>query len=165
MKRQLQASFLGGIKLVWKGKILTQFATKKVLGLFCYFLDSPETEFARDKLMLIFWGGHSEAQARYNLRYALWNIRKLFKETEVDIDPLITSRTSCIINPDFDYTSDTQLFMKAVSTVEGDDRIEQLKKADQIYKGLFLDGFTLRNLPEWEEWLFQQREEFKQHFF
>jgi len=164
LKRQLQASFLGGIKLVWKGKILTQFATKKVLGLFCYFLDSPETEFARDNLMLLFWGEHSDTQARYNLRYALWNIRKLFKESEKDVDPLITSRTSCRINPDFLYTTDTQIFSEAISTSDRENRVEQLIKVDQLYKGLFLDGFALRNLSEWEEWLFQRREDFKQQF-
>ncbi len=162
LKKQLNASFFGGIKFLWQGKVITQFSTKKVLGLFVYLLEKPQHEFSRDTLMTIFWGQFPESQARYNLRYALWNIRKLFKETELDIDPLGTSRTTCGMNSKFDFTTDIQEFQKLLGAK--DNREKNLTTAIRLYKGHFLDGFVLRNLPEWEDWLYHQSEGLQRMF-
>ncbi len=158
-KNILTASFLGGAKLIWRGRVLTDFATQKVLGLFCYLLDNSEQQVSREKLTSMFWGDSPESQARYNLRYALWNIRKLFKETEDDLDPFIASRTACQIHPEFHYTTDCETFLTELNTPPGPDRVDALEHAVDRYKGQFLDGFTLRNLPDWEEWLYHRREE------
>ena len=157
---QLQSSLLGGIKLLWKGKIISQFATKKVLGLFCFLLENTEADVSRDKLMTLFWGEFPESQARY----ALWNIRKLFKTKDGEIDPLITSRTACGLNPDFQLSKDTEDFITAIENSKKSEKQEGLFKALNIYKGSFLEGFTLKNLPEWEEWLYQTRETYQGKF-
>ena len=112
----------------------------------------------------MFWGESPENQARYNLRYALWNIRKLFKQTEDDLDPLTCSRTTCQLNQDLKIAMDTLEFQRLVNTLPSADRPEQLVKAVNLYKGPFLDGFTLRNIPDWEEWLYHRRETFHQSF-
>ncbi len=57
---KLSAYFLGGVKLLWQGRLLSQFATQKVLGLFCYLLDTPDRSISRDKLITIFWDESSE---------------------------------------------------------------------------------------------------------
>ncbi len=113
--------------------------------------------------MAMFWGESPENQARYNLRYALWNIRKLFKNSE-DFDPIISTRTSCQLNPDLQLTIDSSEFVKLLATPEGTGRAMALKQAFDIYKGPFLDGFTIRNLPDWEEWLYHRREVLHESF-
>ncbi len=164
MKSKLQATFFGGIRILWKGKLINQFATKKILGLFCYLIENSNVESSRDKLMLLFWGGFPDSQAKYNLRYALWNIRKLFKESESDIDPLITTRTSCRWNPDFPFLTDTKIFLNSIKKENSPNRMAEFERSIQLYKGHFLEGFTLRNLPEWEDWLAQRRDMLHQNF-
>ncbi|MDK9699016.1 MAG: AAA family ATPase [bacterium] len=158
-QNNLIVHFLGTVKLIWQGRAVSDFATQKVLGLFCYLLDNRGIEISRDKLMTMFWGESPESQARYNLRYALWNIRKLFKENDDDIDPLLSTRSTCQINPEFRVQIDSEDFTKLVSNAN----IRTFATFEAIiakYQGPFLEGFTLRNLPEWEEWLYHRREEF-----
>ncbi len=91
----LAVEFLGGVKLRRGRRTLSGFTTQKVIGLLCYLLDNGVDPVSREKLITMFWGESPEDQARYNLRYALWNIRKIFKETEDDLDLLITNRSTC----------------------------------------------------------------------
>ncbi|MCX7835840.1 MAG: AAA family ATPase [bacterium] len=159
IKNQVFASFFGGVRLTWQGKKITDFATQKVLGLFCYLLDNRNLAVPRDRLITMFWGESPENQARYNLRYALWNIRKLFKELDDRLEPILANRTDCQIDPDFPIVTDVELFLQDLSTPIGTERLNALIRAVERYRGKFLDGFTLRNLDDWEEWLFHRREE------
>lgn len=160
----LAAEFFGGVKLRRGRRALSGFATQKVVGLFCYLLDAGAETISRDKLIVMFWGESPEDQARYNLRYALWNIRKVFKETEDDPDPLLSSRSVCQLNPDIALHIDCHSFERLLETRAPTDRPANLMQALELYKGPFLDGFALRNLPEWEEWLYHRREALHQAF-
>lgn len=42
--------------------------------------------------------------------------------------------------------------------------MRSLERAVALYQGPFLEGFTLRNLPEWEEWLYHLRETLHEAF-
>lgn len=86
------------------------------------------------------------------------------KEDDRDIDPLITSRTNCQLNPSFEYKCDVKFFFNEVNTPPGRGRVKALESMVERYKGPLLDGFSLRNLPQWEEWLFHRREELHQHY-
>lgn len=163
-KSKVSTYFLGGVKINWQDRALTQFATQKVLGLFCYLLDNPERSVSRDSLITLFWSESPENQARYNLRHALWNIRKLFKTPHIEIDPLDATRTTCQINPQLEVTGDCQLFLDLVKDSSLEKRVKSLSRAVSLYSGSFLEGFTLRNLPLWEEWLFHRREELRNKF-
>jgi len=160
----LSAELLGGVKLRRGRRLLAGFATQKVVGLFCHLLDAGREPIARDKMMAMFWGESPEDQARYNLRFALWNIRKVFKESEDDPDPLISTRNVCQLNPDLNYQIDSQMFERSLAASPSPDRLVILAQALESYKGPFLDGFSLRNLAQWEEWLFQRRESLHQSF-
>lgn len=155
---RIKVYFLGGVRILYGKRVMSGFATQKVLGLFCYLLDHHKQPLGRDKLMTLFWGESPESQARYNLRYALWNIRKLFKKSVGDPDPILSTRTTCQIHPDFKLDSDTEIFSNALKTPSGPSRLASLQKAVDLYKGPFLEGFTIKNLPEWEEWLYHRRE-------
>lgn len=161
-KNQLYVTFFGGVRLTWQGKKITDFATQKVLGLFCYLLDNRHQAISRDRLITMFWGESPENQARYNLRYALWNIRKLFKELDDHLEPILATRNDCQLDPNFPAVTDVELFLQDISTPIGSERLNALIRAVDRYRGKFLDGFTLRNLEEWEEWLYHRREELQQ---
>ncbi len=114
--------------------------------------------------MAVFWGESPEDQARYNLRFALWNIRKVFKENDDDPDPLLSTRNVCSLNPEIHYNVDSRTFDAAIAAAIVNPRITILQPILDIYRGPFLNGFTLRNLSEWEDWLFHRRETLHQKF-
>lgn len=159
LPHHLVANILGGVRITWQGKKLTDFATQKVLGLFCYLLDHRHQSISRDRLITMFWGEFPENQARYNLRYALWNIRKLFKEIDERLEPIDATRNECQLNSNFPIITDVQLFEEDFLAPIGKERLPSLIRAAELYRGKFLDGFTLRNLEEWEEWLYHRRED------
>lgn len=114
--------------------------------------------------MTMFWGESPEDQARYNLRFALWSIRKVVKEREEDPDPLLSTRNVCQVNPDLLYSLDAAILEEAAASPPSPDRIVNLTQAIELYKGNFLDGFALRGIPEWEEWLSLRRNRLHQTF-
>jgi DNA-binding SARP family transcriptional activator len=160
----IAADFLGGVKMRRGRKVLSGFATQKVVGLFCYLLDAGADPISREKLIAMFWAESPEDQARYNLRFALWNIRKVFNESEDDPDPLLSTRTVCQLNPEVGVKLDSHDFDRLIQSHNPADRPVDLMQAIELYKGPFLDGFALRNLPEWEEWLYHRREALHQGF-
>ncbi len=135
-----------------------------MLGLFCYLLENSRQPISREKLMSLFWAESPESQARYNLRYALWNIRKLYRGKGEDFDLLHTTRTTCQLNPELDVFVDSQEFLRLTGIEESSHRPRSLKRALDLYKGPFLEGFALKNLPEWEEWLYHRRETLHEAF-
>ncbi len=114
--------------------------------------------------MTLFWNEFSDSQARYNLRYALWNIRKLLKDEQTGVDPIISSRTSCQINPDLIFSTDIAEFQKLTDHIDSVDRIQQLETAVKKYNGPLMDGFTLRNLSDWEDWYSELRDNLQNQF-
>ncbi len=160
----LSVDFLGGVKIRRGRRTLSGFTTQKVIGLVCYLLDTDLEQVSREKLIVMFWGESPEDQARYNLRYALWNIRKVFKETDDDPDLLITNRSICQLNPAISVHLDCREFERLLRTPISPDRIVDRVQALELYKGPFLDGFALRNLPEWEDWLYHRRESLHHSF-
>ena len=160
----LSVELLGGVKLRRGRRTLSGFATQKVVGLLCFLLDTGRQAISREKLITMFWAESPEDQARYNLRYALWNIRKVFNESEDDPDLLITNRSTCQLNPEIPITIDCNEFERLNSSQNPPDRMVDRIQALELYKGPFLDGFSLRNVPEWEEWLYHRRESLHQAF-
>lgn len=158
VSQSISVDLLGGIKLKKGRRALSGFTTQKVIGLLCYLLENGVEPVSRDKLISIFWSESPEDQARYNLRYALWNIRKVFKDAEEEADLLITNRSICHVNPAVQLRIDTRILEQATSRQPTPETIVDLIQTLELYKGPFLDGFSLRNLPEWEEWLYRRRE-------
>ncbi|MBM3328715.1 MAG: hypothetical protein FJY67_04460 [Calditrichaeota bacterium] len=160
----LIARFLGGVRISRGREPLSGFATQKSLGLFCYLLDSHPDPVPRERLMTLFWGESPEDQARYNLRFALWNIRRSARPDDEGPDPLLTTRTHCGLASDLTVDIDSREFARIAAASDFSDGVEIYRKALDNYRGNFLDGFTLRNMPEWEEWLALRRESLHQSF-
>lgn len=97
----------------------------------------------------LLWPNKSDQEARMNLRQAIYQIRQTLPEL------LETTRESVSIQADL--TVDTALFEQEVKAgLKGDH--SQLAAAAQHYQGDFLDGFYLEDAPDFEEWLFVERE-------
>lgn len=120
------------------------FPYKKVEGLFYYLC--VKKRISRNEAMGVLWADYSEEGARKNLRDALYNIRKLLGS-----DVLVLEGNAWIsLNEEKILEIDTDR-MNSNSILEA-------------YKGEFLRYFYVKNCYEFENWMEQVREEFKQKY-
>ena len=150
MKVELQLALLGNVEVRRDGVPVTGFRSAKAQALLCYLAVTgrPHT---RPALAGLLWGDMPEDKARMNLRQALANLRRL-------VGPYLDiTRQAVAINRDNPYCLDVGRFesLATGATLEGD--VEPLREAVELYRGDFLEGFYVRNAPEFEDWALAQR--------
>ncbi|MEZ4707564.1 MAG: BTAD domain-containing putative transcriptional regulator [Caldilineaceae bacterium] len=134
--------------------------TSKAQALLMYLASTPALH-TRDALAGLFWPDMSEANAKNNLRRTLPNLRQL-----VGPHLLIDNRTVAF-NRKTEYWFDVEEFTglsAELSTSAELNRIPLNKLAAQtdLYRGEFLHGFNVPNLPEFEHWVLMQREHLRE---
>lgn len=132
-----------GAPVVLKDDKQITFPYRKAEALFYYLLMKKRV--ARDDLVNIFWGNNSEKSAKKNLRNAIYVIKKVFEE-EILISP---QRSIIELNPSIDFRKDI------------DKLLFEEDKFAEVYKGVFLEGFLVKDADKFEEWLFEQRNFFR----
>ncbi len=154
---------LGEVDIEVNGISVINKLSNKAIGLLCFLCTNKGKKFTRDKLSTYFWNDASIENARYNLRYSLWNLRKVFNTKDMDF--FISSKDSCTINHNFDYSVDALHFdylMKEFSKVENP--LLTLEKCKNLYKGEFLQEFYLKNCPDFNDWIFFERAKYQKSY-
>ena len=105
--------------------------------------------------MYMFWNDSSEEAARYNLRYNLWCIRRILRKYICNDTFIISqSQNTCQFNCDTEHYIDTSEFM----TLCKEKDVSCYEKAADIYKGDFLEDYCIKGSPEFDNWIFFERE-------
>lgn len=146
MTSELNLRLLGGLALTRNGTPLGPFLSQKVPALLAY-LAITRRPHTREALAGLLWGGLPDVDARSNLRQALSNLRKLAEPH------LLIQRDTVEFNPTPPYFLDVEVFTQKVRTASAAD----LQTAADLYAGEFLAGYTVREAPEFEEWVLVQR--------
>lgn len=110
---------------------------KKAEGLL-YYLAVKKT-ISREQAASLFWASTDEPNAKKNLRHAVYVIKKAFDE-EVIVSP---QKKILAFNPDISIQTDYDAFIK--------------ENRQELYRGEFLQGFSVKNAPEFEEWISVER--------
>ena len=76
-------SLLGGFKLTGPDGVV-DLPSKKLAGLLAYLACTAPRPQSREKLSALLWGSHFEAQAKQNLRQALFRLRKVLGEDALE---------------------------------------------------------------------------------
>lgn len=160
MPDELHLQLLGGLHLTRGGIPVRGFLSAKVQALFCYLAVTGRPH-SREALMALLWGDMQQERADHGLRQALSNLQKL-------AGPHLTvTRQSVSFNQDVPYYLDVELFLRLLDQAEsgGLRPHRKLLEAANVYAGDFLDGFYVRDAPEFEEWVAGQREWLRQKLF
>jgi serine/threonine-protein kinase len=104
-----------------------------------------EPGLSRDKLMGLFWPEVDSERARHSLTQALYAARRA-----LGVNDLFKVGAEIRLN-DERITSDVREFESAL-------RSGDLRRAVELYRGPFLDGFFVTDSPEFEHWSSAQRE-------
>jgi len=120
---------------------------KKLAGLLAYLACTAPTPQSREKLATLLWGSHFEAQARQNLRQALFRLRRMLgpdaligDDEEISLAP---GRVDC-------DTARLEALIREGSR-------ESLAAAVDLYKDCLLADVTVRE-EAWTHWLGGERQ-------
>lgn len=169
--RDLEFRLLGSPQIKLAGQLL-KFPSRKALALLIYLLVEKEPQF-REKLTALFWPQSDSATARVNLRRTLAYVRETLGEA---MKQVIQARGDQLeFNFTFDYYLDIveletlrqaalSLAVPALVNSQFSQNVAgaSLEKAMGLFRGEFLEGFSLEDAPEFEDWLSRQREKWQQ---
>lgn len=147
----LKFHLLGGLQITRADAPITDFISNKVPALLAYLVVTRRTH-SRDKLATLLWGEMSDADAKNNLRQALTNLRK------VADDCLTITRDS--IEFTGDRILDSSKFesdIKTASSLDFEPASVILTDSLRLYRGDFLEGFFVRDAPNFEDWMLAER--------
>src|SRR5437763_5891854 len=150
------------------------FQTRKVLALLAY-LAVEQGVHSRDKITALLWPESDEERGKASLRRALAYLRESLDEPShessrhLPLQPphVLIDHDTLSFNLAADFEGDTQTLQTAFTLARrrssGDPRthLAHLQMGASCYRGNFLDGLSLPDAPDFEDWLLLQRESWR----
>jgi adenylate cyclase len=158
---RLAVGLLGSFQVTLDGKAVIGFESDKVRALLAYLTVEAEGPHRREKLAGLLWPDWPERAARTNLRRALANLRRVIGDHRATPPFLHISRQTIQFNSASDAWVDVAVFtnfLEAKGTPQ--QTIHHLGEAVELYRGGFLEGFSVGDSPAFEEWALLNRERF-----
>ncbi len=147
----LSLSYLGSPHITRNNVPITNFISNKVPALLAY-LAVTRRAHSRDKLAALLWGEMSDADAKNNLRQALTNLRKFFDhELTITRDSIEFKGDGFVDSLEFDSA------LRSASTLDPQPASVILTDSLRLYRGDFLEGFHVRDAPDFEDWMLTER--------
>ena len=152
----LRISLLGPIQVILDGQPVTGFKSNKVRALLAYLAVEADKPHRRETLAGLLWPDWSEREALGNLRYTLSDLRRAIGDRAADPPFLIISRDSIQFNTSSDYWLDVTVLTQTLESKTAS--TEEQEKALDLYKGGFLEGFSVDDSPAFDDWTLLTRE-------
>jgi len=152
----LSLSSLGPFQVTLDGAPVTAFESDKVRALLAYLAVEADRPHTRDKLAGLLWPERPDQDARNNLRYALSNLRKAIKDPQAAPPFLHISRQTIQFNSASDAWVDVTAFATLLKSPT--QTVRELEAAVDLYRGEFLEGFSISGSVPFEEWVLFKRE-------
>lgn len=165
MAPQLMIRCFGGFEVRHGDHVLTGFESQKVRGLLAYLLCHRHRHLSREFLASLFWPEKGEEAARRNLRQAVYNLKRVLPTLDDEsADPILADRDRIQIHPKLAIWFDVDEFNAARRRGAAADRIDPhyLAEAAGVYRGEFLQAFSVKDSSEFEHWLTHERERLRE---
>lgn len=146
MAAVVQLTLLGGFGVRRTNRGDVRLPTRKAEALLAYLACHPGEKQPRDRLTALLWGDRGDRQARHSLSQTLLSLRQELGEAN---SLLLIERETVALRADA-VACDVLEFRRLASEPDG------LRAALDLYRGPFLDGFSLRE-PGFEDWLIEER--------
>ena len=125
---------------------VVELPSKKLAGLLAYLACNVRPQ-SREKLTALLWGSHFEAQAKQNLRQALFRLRKVLGQNALESDGEVVSLNAASVSCD----------VRRFETLVREGSREALSAATDLYRGRLIDDVTIGEAG-WNEWIAVERE-------
>jgi predicted ATPase/DNA-binding SARP family transcriptional activator len=155
----LQLAFLGVPEVYGDGRLLT-FRTRKALALLIYLALEGGLQL-REKLAALFWPESDAASSRAALRTTLSYLQRTLATSRQPVDYLLVTRDALAFNFDAAYRLDTESLEQAIKALTRSElagnKVTEIEAVLDLYRGDFLEGFTLPDTPAFDDWISWQR--------
>ena len=147
---------LGSFQVTLDGEPVTAFESDKVRALLAYLAVEADRPHRREKLAGLLWPERPEQDARRNLRYALSNLRQTIGASQAIPPFLCISHQAVHFDSSSDAWVDATAFVRLLESPAG--AVHELEEAVGLYRGDFLEGFSVGDSVPFEEWALLQQE-------
>jgi len=150
---------LGGLQIKRADQTLDTFISNKVPALLAY-LAVTRRAHSRDKLAALLWGEISDADAKNNLRQALANLKKYFEdELTITRDTIEFTGGAFVDSIEFESSLRSASSLDTSTSLSASPEPASVILTDslRLYRGDFLEGFHVRDAPDFEDWMLTER--------
>ncbi|HLW00345.1 MAG TPA: AAA family ATPase [Ktedonobacterales bacterium] len=163
---RLELLLLGPPRIEREGRPIT-VDTRKAIALIAY-LAVTRQEQSRDRLAALLWPDYDQTHARAALRRTLSTLNKALDGNWLDLD-----RETISLNPNSDLWLDVDAFNSHVAATRTHGHpasevcpacLQPLAEAVTLYRDDFLEGFSLRDSADFDDWQFFQAESLRREF-
>jgi DNA-binding SARP family transcriptional activator/predicted ATPase len=151
---RLSLSLLGPFQVTLDGQPVTAFKSNKVRALLAYLAVEADRPHRREVLAGLLWPDWPDRSALSNLRYDLSHLRQVIGDRTAEPPFLLISRDTLQFNAASDYQLDVATFTDLARREDP----SSLEQALALYRGSFLEGFSVGDSPGFEEWALLTRE-------
>jgi DNA-binding SARP family transcriptional activator len=144
------------------GEPVASFDSDKVRALLFYLAIEPDRPHRREALAGLLWPEYPDRAARANLRRALANLRTAIADRQATPPFLRITQQTIQFNSASDAWCDATAFAELLGE-SGASQLttRQLEEAVELYRGDFLEGFSVGDSVVFEEWALFKREQFR----
>lgn len=147
---------LGSFEVAHAGQVVTGFPRRKTTALLIYLcLEHPGKMHQRDALAGLLWPDIPQEDARRNLRQCLYQLRQVLQDHSDEAQAHLQVSAQLVGLKAAELDCDVSEFRRLCAANDP----AGLDTALDFYRGEILAGFGLPDAPEFDEWLFFQREE------
>ena len=163
----LEISLLGTVQVRRDERPVSDRAYAKVLALLAYVAVESDRPHQRAFLATLLWPEQPDEHARHSLRQALSTLRRMIGDPPESPPILTISRDAITFNRDCDCQLDVEEFRQLLDACDRHphvrlDRcapcVQRLQRAVALYRGDFLQGFSVGDSVEFEDWVQVWRE-------
>jgi DNA-binding SARP family transcriptional activator/predicted ATPase len=155
----LAVRLLGPLQVTLDGEPITGLESDKVRALLAYLAVEREHPHRREKLAGLLWPELPEQSARTNLRVALSNLRHCIGDQKASPPFLdITRQTIQLCAGNHTWVDAVEIARLLAARGRPQRVARCLEEATKLYRGPFLEGFSLPDSPAFEEWALVERE-------
>ncbi len=167
----LSLRFLGSFEAQLDSNTSIESRAKRIEALLAFLATESDRAHRRERLVGLLFPEMPDEQARTNLRQTLARLRRTIDDQAADPSFLRISRESTQFNLASKHFLDVADFERLISGCQAHklardqncrDCVHQLEEAAALYRGPFLDGFSIDDSAAFEDWLGAKREQYHQ---
>lgn len=153
----LRAQLLGSPQVTIEGRSV-ELGNGRIRALLCFLLATRQFH-SRERLAAFFWPDVPEKNALASLRTALYELRRAFGEEASSF--LVVERGRVGIEPSADVELDLAR-LETIGDCGHEASLESLEAATAVWRGPFLDGISVPDAYDFDDWVFLERERLHQ---
>ena len=150
MAEELKFYLLGPPYVTWNDSVL-DIPRRQVRGLLYYLATYPNA-IPKERLHYLLWNDKPEAVCRRNLSHLLTHMRKVLPD-----DKILVVRNSLIMLDHEKIWCDVVEFKSLIHTSRENERYQAFQRANELYRGPFLDGKQMPGGREFEYLIDRER--------